>query len=1116
MWSTKSNHYTFLVSSLLLICLLSAASVLFSCRHAPKTGPRLNSPEVLYRRAEVFQKKAEYDSCLKYYKLASAAFTKKQDWEALIKSEIGIADYYRIKGQTAEALKTASAAETLGRQKLKANSISFANIYHKQGIILSDKGDFVQSNILLNKSIALRTRLNGANDTLLALSYNGLGTNYLYLGKLDESFKYYSRTIAIALAGHISENEDFAMFYQNMGIAYANKGDFENAVKFFLKSLDINKKVLSAFDPRLANIYQNLGMLSSITGRNEEALGYFKRAEEISINKFGNKHQNLASIYHNQGIIYTYQADYGKALNYFNKALAIYRENLSPGHPNILLVLLNIGYVYEQQSNYAEALKYYLKSAPRDQNNLSVIKTYRNLGNVYLKMNQNQDAENYYRLALEKSKSLLGPKNPETASCYLYYGVMLSQKSANNAEALMMFQQALGINKGVFGPKNRDVSEAYKYIAGYYARNGKPEKSLEFYQNALIAGVPGFNDPSFTANPDISKYTPDYAFLEVINGKADALYALYKSHPTQLAYLKASALTNGLAIGMIEKLRSTYQNEESKFMISGAMKNTFLNAIATSVQLYKSTNDKRFLADAFKYSEKSKAAVLLSTMRDIEARKVGNIPAGLQEGEKRLKTELASYNKLLFDENQKPKADQNKMKLWNGKVFEINQHYDSLVKVIEQKYPAYYNLKYNNEVITSGAIREHLQPNQALIEYTLTDTVLYTMVFANRQMQVFRTKLDSNFRSDIRSMRDLTSAQGNQDFSHANYDQFVSAAGRLYNVLIAPCKDIVQHKRLIIIPDAEIGYISFDLLLTHKLKSAEKDFRALPYLIAENSISYAVSATMLFGDFGNKKKDISNKLLAFAPSYDNIKHIRTEDLINKRSERNYLLPIPGVLKEVENISKIFNSNVFEGEEATESNFKKDAWNYSVLHLAMHTIINDENPLYSKLVFFQNKDKTNDGLLNTYELFNMDLHAELAVLSACNTGTGILMKGEGIMSLARGFFYAGVPSIVMTLWSVEDYSGVELMTSFYTSLAEGKTKDEALQQAKLNYLRSSDQLKAHPHFWAAYVSIGDPAPLHISKSSSSLWWYISLPLALLSLISFLFIQRKRRSKKQLLA
>lgn len=1114
MWSTKRNHFSFLVASPRLIILLSTVLVLVSCRNTPKAIPHSNSPEILYERAESLRKKAEYDSSFTYYKRASDAFRKKQDWESLIKSEIGIADYYRIKGQPIEALKKIADVERLARQNLDTSSISFANIYHKKGIILSDKGDFEQSIVFLNKSIVLRVQLNGPKDTLLALSYNGLGTNFLYQGKIAEAFKYYNKTIAIALDGNKTKDEDFAMFYQNLGIAYANKGDYDKAVEYFLETLEINKKVLSALDPKLAQIYQNIGRLYVMTDKYEEALSYLNQAEEIYLNKFGNKHQILASIYHNKGSIYTYQADYEKALNYFNKALSIYNENLSTGHPNILAVLVNIGYVYEMQSNYAEALKYYFQSIPPDENNPSIIKSYRNLANIYLKLKKNPEAEKYYNLALLKSQNLLSSNNPEIAHSSLRYGYMLSLKSPNSMEALNMFQKALEIYKGVLSPKNRDVSDAYKCIAGYFSRNYNYEKALIFYQKALVAGFPGFNDTSFVSNPDISKNTPDYYLLEVIIGKADALYSLYKTNPKNLSYLKACAQTNGLAVNIIEKLRSTYQNEESKLMISGVMKNAFLSAINTSVQLFKSTNDSRFLDDAFKYSEKSKAAVLLSSMRDLEAKKVGNFPANLKDREKSLKVELASYNKFLFDESQKPKADQNKVKLWSSKVFEINQKYDSLIKVIEEKYPSYYNLKYNNEVITSNSIKEHLQPNQALIEYTLTDTLLYTMVFADKQMHVFQTKIDSTFRLDISKMRDLTSAQGNQDFSHADFDQFVSAASHLHDILIAPGKKYVKNKRLIIIPDAEIGYISFDLLLTRKLEPNEKDFRDLPYLIAANSISYAASATMLYSDFGNNNKNIQRKLLAFAPSYDNVKNLEINKLLDKQSERNYLLPIPGVQKEVENISKIFNSSIFEGEKATETNFKSDAGNYGVLHLAMHTIINDENPLYSKLVFFQNNDKDNDGLLNTYELFNMELHAELAVLSACNTGNGILMKGEGIMSLARGFFYAGVPSIVMTLWSVEDYSGVELMTSFYSALAEGKTKDEALQYAKLDYLRSTDQLKAHPHFWAAYVNIGDTTPIHISKRISHLWVFILLSVAFLFILAFAFIYMKRRSKKQL--
>ena len=119
-----------------------------------------------------------------------------------------------------------------------------------------------------------------------------------------------------------------------------------------------------------------------------------------------------------------------------------------------------------------------------------------------------------------------------------------------------------------------------------------------------------------------------------------------------------------------------------------------------------------------------------------------------------------------------------------------------------------------------------------------------------------------------------------------------------------------------------------------------------------------------------------------------------------------------------------------------------------------------------------------------------------------------------MSLARGFFYAGVPSIVMTLWSVEDYSGVKLMTSFYSALAEGKTKDIALQKAKLYYLQNSDQLNSHPHYCAAYVNIGDTTPLQMSRKIHYLWLYIGLSALLISVILFLIIKMRNRNRKLL--
>ena len=173
-------------------------------------------------------------------------------------------------------------------------------------------------------------------------------------------------------------------------------------------------------------------------------------------------------------------------------------------------------------------------------------------------------------------------------------------------------------------------------------------------------------------------------------------------------------------------------------------------------------------------------------------------------------------------------------------------------------------------------------------------------------------------------------------------------------------------------------------------------------------------------------------------------------------------------------------------------------------------------MLSKLVFYQDKDTIEDGMLNAYELFGMDLNAGLAVLSACNTGTGKLMKGEGMMNLARGFIYAGVPGIVMTMWSVDDQSSAEIVESFYKYLDKGLSKDEALRQAKLDLLAQGDPLKSYPYYWAAYVTIGDYSPMKFVKP---IWMtvYFSM-LGLLSfamiLIQLLFIKKSLQKRSRI--
>jgi len=259
-----------------------------------------------------------------------------------------------------------------------------------------------------------------------------------------------------------------------------------------------------------------------------------------------------------------------------------------------------------------------------------------------------------------------------------------------------------------------------------------------------------------------------------------------------------------------------------------------------------------------------------------------------------------------------------------------------------------------------------------------------------------------------------------------------------------------------------------------------------PYLLKDYDIGYAYSATLYFRENQQQQRDSKNDgYISFAPSYEG----STEESITLRSSlgrfRDAFVPLSWNQEEASYLGKYLKGNSLIGEVATERAFKEQASNAKILHLAMHAFVDDEEPMNSKLAFYQDQDSIEDGFLHTFELFNMDLNADLAVLSACETGYGKLVKGEGIMSLARGFSYAGIPSVVMSHWQVDDQSTNQLMRYFYQYLSEGNNKSRSLKQAKLKYIKEALPGKKHPFFWGAFVVIGDDSPI-ASKEWSWYW------------------------------
>ncbi len=886
------------------------------------------------------------------------------------------------------------------------------------------------------------------------------------------------------------------------GIQYANGGNFDAAEQAFTSIL--------LLDPNYIPAINNLGVIYKLLGRYDDALRVYTEAESIVKRESGTTSSELAYLYMNIGIIYNQKQDFELALQYLNFAENIFHDaNIVSNRST--KVYNNLGNSYFGMNEWRLALQSYMQAIElkKEINATGLHIAYANCASIYEKLSMPDSASIYYNYSIQAKIAEFGADNFHLINTYNNYGVLLKNIGENEL-AFDYYTKALVIAKDTLPEKHPDLAETYARLGSWYMAAGEHEKSLDCYQLGIIAVVFDFKDSNAYHNPVLENdIISEPILLELLLGKAVVLNNIYLE-TNQAEALTSSLKTLELANMLTEKMRSSYLGEGSKLLITSYARTGFDRAINMAYDLYKLTGDIDYANKAFVYTEKSKSSVLLASLQEVERKKNLGISSDIQAFEQELKREMDTYKKKLYEEQQRITPDARKLENWQGKLFFLSQQLDSIDQLIREKFPEY-AAKYDNEVIDIATVMETLDHDRVLMEYSISDTCLFTFIISNEDYFITRLKIDSIFHKNIDV---LSQFLRNNDFANnsiTEYREYIDAAYSLYSTLILPVEDQIKGKKLLIIPDGELGYIPFEALLTEMPSSEIMDYRDLPYLIYKYRTNYSYSGTLFFGDDGERKVP-ERKLLAFAPTYENMGEINSEKFPSNREYSTQLVPLRFISDEIQNISAIVESDRYEGFAATEQVFKEEAPHYDILHLAMHTLINDENPMYSQLVFTLNNDtlEENDGLLNAYEIFNMQLSARMTVLSACNTGYGMLQKGEGIMSMARGFIFAGVPSIIMTLWAVEDQSGSILMSNFYQNLVEGFEIDEALQEAKLQYLSEADQLSAHPYLWSGYVSIGSTDAM-IEPGIAKIYQLITAILGLGVVLVLIFRYRRRKSR-----
>lgn len=656
---------------------------------------------------------------------------------------------------------------------------------------------------------------------------------------------------------------------------------------------------------------------------------------------------------------------------------------------------------------------------------------------------------------------------------------------------------------------------AEKFLFSENATENYAAKALEYYEQGQKVCLKTLADER-SLKMAFSKRYLNAANIQVLqrifNGQRKALLKRYEQ-TQDISYLLGAFKTTKLESSMLRIEQDFYFFMKKKADVLERSHQVHEEAIEIALRLHTLTQEEDYLKAAFFFSETDKSAILRSSLRKQRALKAGGIPDSLVQLEYQLLHDLASYEQQLADAVfVKDEAEEERLRRLHKKqlaqVEELQLH-------IENEYPKYFQLRYSEKIAGVEDIQRQLPKGQGVtvLQYFIGQRGAYLFTITEDDFQVVQKPCEKDFVERFTALsRSISDIKWVMEHPEQAYQDYTSNAYTFYKRYFESYLP-EGTRALCITADGLLNYLPFEVLLTKKPGRAD-DYSDLAYLVKELPISYSYSATLFLENLALKEEESfcsSDRILGFAATYPEQPQLMATrgELTRSQVLRQSLTAIPEVLTEVQELERRFDGDFFYGEAANEQTFKKYAGEYSVVHLAMHGLIDEDNPLASSLAFTDVGNMEEDDFLHAYEMMELGLNAEMVVLSACETGFGKFQNGEGVLSLARAFMFAGTPSLLVSLWEVSDKSTATLMNYFYEELYAGKWKNEALRDAKLRYIQENKGFKAHPFFWAPFVNIGHTCPVKLRKAGTPGWLWLVAGGSVLSL----GVWRYRRWQKE---
>jgi CHAT domain-containing protein/predicted negative regulator of RcsB-dependent stress response len=871
---------------------------------------------------------------------------------------------------------------------------------------------------------------------------------------------------------------------QMMGVVQLEQQQYPSAIEWLAQSVQTRKRIRpSLADTTYLTAYLSLGNAHLGLGDYPQALTNFFLAVDI-IKRSPVSTESL-KVYSSLAILYTIQNNLVQASRYQAEAkrrLYALRGKLPPPDFATMEASLNnnLARLKMEQGKPAEAVPLFaslLAGYPNRDLNRALF--YNNLAKTYLDLKKPDSALFFLQQIFRENLPLKGST---------YENVVLRNQGRAYAQK-KDYSQALALLQAAEQLVANQARRALIYLelAEVYEAQGQLATALRYAQRAIVGLHWEFKNEDPDALPPLNRVVSQPFMLQALQAKARLQT---KAFPTA----RGKALrTYELCISLMDSIRNGFEQEAAKISFTARMYSVYEEAIAAALWLNQPEK-------AFRFAEMSKANALRLALQNSQARKL--IDLGREENELRLKVNRLQERVVLATTSGQA-GNQAQADSLNSQLADAERNYRRFVLELERRNPRYYYLKFANQLPSVAGLQAQLLDDRTmLLEYFMGEKQLHIFMVTKAQFRVHTVPIDANFAAQLRSLPGLI-----QNLKTSYEDRTFQPAMRFwYSQLVQPAEPFLtdQIKRLVVIPDGPLHKLPFDALV-------KPDGR---YLLSRVAVSRGYSGALLLeaakaarGEsqhlFGARQpSELADSLFLVAP------FARGDKRYTVSVTRDSLENLPYTQEEAEGIRQLYGATYsLSVDRALKENFLKAYRRYGIIHLSTHAEADDEDPLASFVAFYP---RDNDSLriwrLYTPEIYDLDLaDVRLVVLSACETGDGEVLRGEGILSLARAFTYAGCPNLVMTLWNANDQAAKNINLAMYKYLKQGLPKDEALQQAKLDFL---DQYgtNTNPYYWANFVFIGDSTP--IDFGAPNYWLYLAGGLGL-ALLFLLFWRIKKR-------